>query len=100
MYIDKDTERVRSEKYYSVGYNSKIKKYLLADVIPWIAWYERYFEISEYEYEMFGSDELDSIAERAREEGTTSVRFLFSEKNEENTEKQLEMRHRAKANLS
>lgn len=98
MYIDKDTERVRSEKYYSVGYNSKIKKYLLADVIPWIAWYERYFEISEYEYEMFGSDELDSIAERVHEEGITSARFLFSVKNEENTEAQLEMRHRAKAN--
>ena len=97
MYIDKETERVRFEKYYSVGYNSKIKKYLLAVVITWIAWYEQYFEISEYEYEMFGSDELDSIAERAREEGTTSARFLFSEKNEENTKNQLETRHRAKA---
>ena len=62
-----------------------------------IAWYERYYEISEYEYEMFGSDELDSIAERVREEGTTSARFLFSEKNEENTNNQLEMRHRTKA---
>ena len=96
MYIDKPTERVRSEKYYSVGYNPKIKKYLLADVVTWIAWYERYFEISEDEYEMFGSDELDSMAEGFHKEGTTSTRFLFSIKNEENTSWQLEMRDRAK----
>lgn len=100
MYIDKDTKLVRPEKYYSVGYNSKIKKYLLADVITWIAWYERYFEINKNEYEMFGFDELDSIAERVHKEGLTSARFLFSEKNEENTEDQLEMRQRAKANLN
>ena len=99
MYVDKDTERVRSEKYYSVGYNSKIKKYLLTDVITWVAWYERCFEISKYEYEMFGSDELDSIAERVHEEGITSARFLFSGKNEENTKEQLEMRDRARTNI-
>ena len=98
MYIDKPTERVRSEKYYSVGYNPKIKKYLLVDVVTWIAWYERYFEISEDEYEMFGSDELDAIAERFHKEGTASDYFLFSVKNEENTSKQLEMRDRAKEN--
>ena len=96
MYIDKSTEKVRSEKYYSVGYNSKINKYILADVITWIAWYERYFEISEEEYKMFGSNELDSIAERMHKEGTDSDRFLFSVKDEENTSEQLEMRDRAK----
>ena len=98
MYIDKSTEKVRSERYYSVGYNPKINKYLLIDVITWIAWYERYFEISEDEYKLFGSDELDSIAERIHEEGITSARFLFSVKNEENTKDQLEMRDRAKTN--
>ena len=96
MYIDKSTERVRSEKYYSVGYNPKIKKYLLADVSTWIAWYERYFEISEDEYEMFGADELDSIAEGFHKEGTASARFLFSIKDEENTTGQLETRDSAK----
>jgi hypothetical protein len=98
MYIDKSTERVRSEKYYKVGYNSKLNKYVLADVISWIAWYERYFEISEDEYKMFGSDELDSIAEGMHKEGIRSDRFLFSEKNEENTNEQLEMRDKAKLN--
>ncbi len=98
MYFDHETERVRPEKYYSVGYNSRINKYMLADVISWIAWYERYFEISEGEYEMFGSDELDAIAETVHKEGTASDRFLFSVKNEENTSEQLEMRDKAKAN--
>ena len=98
MYMDQDTKRVRSEKYYSVGYNSKIDKFMLADVIAWVAWYERYFEISEDEYEMFGSDELDAIAERFHKEGAASDHFLFSVKNEENTSKQLEMRDRAKVN--
>ena len=95
MYMDHETERIRSEKYYFVGYNSKIDKYLLADVVAWVAWYERYFEISKDEYEMFGSDELDALAERLHKEGTSSDRFLFSVKNEENTSMQLEMRGRA-----
>ena len=96
MYIDQDTVKVRSEKYYSVGYNSKIRKYLLADAITWVAWYERYFEISKEEYEMFGFEELDAIAEVLHKEGTKAPRFLFSDKNEENTAVQLEMRNRAK----
>ncbi|MBR6402280.1 MAG: ABC transporter ATP-binding protein [Eubacterium sp.] len=96
MYMDHETKRIRSEKYYSVGYNSEINKYLLADVIAWVAWYERYFEISKDEYEMFGSDELDAIAERLHKEGTSSDRFLFSIKDAENTSVQLEMRDRAR----
>lgn len=96
MYIDTDTQKVRSEKYYSIGYNSKLGKYMLADVVTWIAWYERYFEITEEEYYMFGSDELDAIAESIHKEGTASQRFLFSAKNEENTEKQLKLRDKAR----
>ena len=96
MYIDIDTEKVRSEKYYAIGYNSNLNKYVLADVITWVAWYERYFEITEEEYNMFGSDELDVIAERFHKEGTGSQRFLFSVKNEENTAEQLILRDKAK----
>ena len=94
MYYDMETEKV-SAKYYSIGYNSKLNKYLLADVITWIAWYERYFEITEEEYNMFGSDELDLLAERLHREGTSSQRFLFSVKNEENTKEQLRIRDKA-----
>ena len=45
-----DTEKVNSKKYYSIGYNSKLNKYILADVITWLAWYERYFEITEEKF--------------------------------------------------
>ena len=100
MYLDPETKKVRSEKYYLVGYNSKIGKLMLADVISWIAWYERYFEISKEEYEMFGSDGLDALAERLHKEGTASERFLFSEKNVENTSAQLQLRDEAKVKES
>lgn len=96
MYYDKGTVKVRSEKYYSIGYNSKIKKYVLADVITWIAWYERYFEITEEEYNMFGTEKLDKLAESLHRIGTGSQRFLFSEKNEENTPEKLIMRDKSK----
>lgn len=45
---------------------------------------------------MFGSDELDTIAESVHKEGTASQRFLFSAENEENTENQLKLRDKAR----
>lgn len=96
MYYDKDTEKVNSKKYYSIGYNSKLNKYVLADVITWITWYERYFEITEEEYNMFGTEKLDDLAESLHRVGTKSQRFLFSVKNEENTPEQLIIRDKAK----
>ena len=95
MYYDMDTEKVNSKKLYSIGYNSKLKKYVLADVITWIAWYERYFEITEEEYNMFGTEKLDEIAENLHRNGTESRRFLFSVKDEENTPEQLIIRDKA-----
>ena len=96
MYYDTETEKVNSTKLYSVGYNSKLKKYVLADVITWIAWYERYFEITEEEYNMFGTEKFDEIAENLHRNGTESRRFLFSVKDEENTPEQLIIRDKAK----
>ena len=96
MYYDMDTEKVNSKKLYSIGYNSKLNKYVLADVITWIAWYERYFEITEEEYNMFGTEKLDEIAENLHRNGTKSGRFLFSVKDEENTPEQLIIRDKAK----
>lgn len=55
-------------------------------MVPWVAWYDRYFEISEVEYNSFGSDSLDRLALELNSSGTTSPRFLFSDKNEENRE--------------
>lgn len=87
-----EMEKVRSEKYYSVGYMPVIDKYVLACVVTWIAWYNRYYEITGSEYDSFGSKLLDELAETLHKQGTHSTRFLFSDKNEENTKEQLELR--------
>ena len=47
-------EKVRSEKYYTAGFIPSINKYVIADIVTWVAWYERYFETSKAEYELFG----------------------------------------------
>ena len=86
--IKLENEKVNKEKYYSVGYSSELKKYILVDVVTWIAWYNRYFEITEDEYDSFGTVALDNIAEFLHKDGKKSGRFLFSEKIEENNEEQ------------
>ena len=55
-------EKIRSEKLYRVGYLPSINKYVMACVVPWISWYDRYFEISEAEYNSFGLEDLDKLA--------------------------------------
>lgn len=77
-------EKVRNEKLYSVGFCPELNKYILVCVIPWIAWYNRYYEISKEEYESFGSEALDNLAEELYKQGITSKKFLFSDKIEEN----------------
>lgn len=88
---------VRSQKLYSVGYNSKLKKYILECVVPWVTWYNRYYEISEEEYNSFDSDpgELDAFVACLRAENYASDRFLFSDKSDENSESQLKLRELA-----
>jgi len=78
-------ELVSTENLYRVGYLSGINKYVMCCVVPWIAWYERCFEITESEYKSFGSKTLDDLAKEFCNDGVKSHRFLFSEKSEENT---------------
>ena len=48
--------KVNKDKYYTVGYCPYLKQYMLAITITWVAWYERYYSISEDEYKWFDSD--------------------------------------------
>ncbi len=91
-----EREKVRSEKYYSVGYLPKLNKFVLSRVVPWAAWYNRYYEITQQEYESFGSKELDILADALHRQETKSERFLFSDKNEENNKEQLKLRDMSK----
>ena len=88
-------EKVRSEKMYRVGYLPGIEKYAMACVVAGIAWYDRFFEITKEEYNSFGSEELDQLAKELSYQGSKSQRFLFSEKNEENTKDRLAFRKKA-----
>ena len=82
--IKLEREKVNKKKYYSVGYSSELKKYILSDVVMWVAWYNRFFEITEEEYNSFGTEVLDNIADSVHKDGVSSERFLFSDKTEEN----------------
>ena len=84
-------EKIRKEKLYSVGYCEALKKYVLSSVIPWAAWYSRYYEITPEEYNSFGSVELDELASAFHKQGISSERFLFSERKSENTEVQQDL---------
>ena len=77
-------EKVRSEKLYRVGYMPDVDKYVMACVVPWVAWYDRYYEITEEEYNAFGSETSDKLAAEFNAKGTKSDRFFFSDKKEEN----------------
>lgn len=91
-----DNEKVRPEKWYRVGYIARIDKYVLATVVPWIVLYDRFFEITESEYLLFESDlpRLDTLAKELSELGEFSERFLFSDKIEENSPEQSELRQK------
>lgn len=86
-----ENEKVNREKYYFIGYSPDLDKFVLACTITWTAWYNRYYEISEEEYRSFGSAELDKLADTLFKQGSNSERFLFSEKKEENNQKQLDL---------
>lgn len=85
-----EKEKVRAEKLYRVGYIACIDKYVLVAVVPWIAWYDRFFEITENEYLLYDTDpeKLDALANELYDLGNLSERFLFAEKKDENSPQQ------------
>ena len=88
IFLKMEQVKVRNEKYYSVGYSPKLNKYILANTIPYIMYYEQYYEITKEEYDMFGTKELDDLANSFLNSGTNSDRFLFSGMDKENNEQQ------------
>ena len=90
-----DNEQIRKERLYRVGYISSLGKYVMACVVTGITWYDTYFEISEEEYNSFGAESLDELALKLVNQGVNSVRFLFSDMNNENTKEQSKLREKA-----
>ena len=78
--------KVDKDRYYTIGYCPYLKRYILAITITWVAWYERYYSISEDEYKWFDSDidKLNYLVDELYHSGVSSSRFMFSERNIEN----------------
>ena len=53
--------KVDKDRYYTIGYCPYLKRYILAITITWVAWYERYYSISEDEYKWFDIDKLNYL---------------------------------------
>ena len=73
-------QKVRRENFYSVGYSPGLKKYVMEITIPYIFYYQDYYEISKEEYDMFGTVKLDQLASSLVTATTSSPRFLCSAK--------------------
>ena len=77
-----EKEKVRQEYYYSVGDSKGLQKYVMKICITYICWYNDYYEITEEEYNKFGTKELDdlSLSLVNHTSSSSSHRFLYSEK--------------------
>jgi hypothetical protein len=84
--IKLENEKVRAEKHYTIGYDKKNDRYILSVIVPWVAWFNRYYLISKQEYDFYETDleKLDLLAEECYKAKTSSKRFVYSEKVEEN----------------
>jgi len=84
--IKLENEKIRSEKYYSVGFDKENNRYLLSVVITWVAWFKRYYLISNEEYDWYDTNlwKLDLLAEECYNDKTSSERFVYSEREDEN----------------
>ncbi len=79
---------VNQEKLYAIGFSPVLKKYILIQTVPHFAWYNRYYEITEKEFHTYGTYKWPIILKHICRDEEKSSRFLFSEKNEENTKEQ------------
>ena len=83
-------QKVRTKYFYTIGYCSEWKKYLLAITVTYVGWYEQYYIIQKDEYDLWKDniDQLDAIVEECRKNNIHSKRFLYSEMPQENTTKE------------
>ena len=86
------SEKVNRDYIFSLGKDVVRDEYIMAIIIPWIAWYEQYFNISKEEFDLYDENltEFMNIFNECKRLGTKSTRFLCSEQVKENTLQQLE----------
>ena len=73
--------KVNSNKLYSIGYSSKLDKFILCCAVPGSSWYDRFYEIAEEKFNMFdtNTEELDKLVDNIRKSYYESDKFLCSE---------------------
>lgn len=86
-------QKVRTKHYYKIGYCSEWDKYLLVITVPYVSYFDQYYEIKKDEYNLWKDnvEELDAIAKDCREKNIYSNRFLYSQMPQENTKEQLQL---------
>lgn len=84
-------QRIHTNKreYYSIGVDLDTNRLVLEVLITWVAWYSRYFSISQEEFDWFNSsrnrlDELAASCAGPMGIANNQQRFIHSEKVEEN----------------
>lgn len=51
--ITLENEIVCKENFFEIGYNSDMNIYIMAVLVTWVAWYDRYYAITEEDYKLF-----------------------------------------------
>ena len=44
------------DKFFSIGYNHEMNIYIMAVEVTWIAWYQRYYAITQEDYMLYQTD--------------------------------------------
>lgn len=91
-----EKRRVRTERWYTIGYSLVLGGYVLAVTVGWLGNYDRYYSVSEEEYLLGYSapEKLDELADSLFRAANSSDRFICSEKADENTNVQNELAQR------
>ncbi len=84
--------KINQQHYFSVGYDLISESYILAQVITYMGYYNRYFKISKEEYDWFEYDvnKLIALNQECFAQNTKHPKFFFSEYPIDNTPKQNE----------
>ena len=83
-------EKIKTDEFYSVGYHSCVKQYIMVITISHWFWFERYYLINRDEYLWFENapQKLSTLAADCYKEGIKHQRFYCSELTSENTSEQ------------
>lgn len=83
-------EKVDKQRFFSVGYDELNQCYLLSIAITYVGCFNRYYIITQEEYNWFENDHgrLIALMQECFDQNIHHTRFFFSEFDADNTEEQ------------